>query len=69
MKGHDLHSCRRAKRKKVTLNNNSNKLYLQRTPVNPDKFIALYKKLQHTTVTGTENKVIVTRLSTVYYWT
>ena len=30
--------------------------------------MAIYNKLQIISVTGKENKIIVTRLSTVYYW-
>ena len=36
--------------------------------VNPDKSMAIYNKLQITSVIGKENKIIITRLSTVYYW-
>ena len=49
-------------------NNNNNKLYFKRITVNPDKSMAIYNKLQIISVTGKENKIIVTRLSTVYYW-
>ena len=30
--------------------------------------MAIYNKLQIISVTGKENKIIITRLSTVYYW-
>ena len=30
--------------------------------------MAIYNKLQIVSVTGKENKIIITRLSTVYYW-
>ena len=47
------------------VHNNSNKIYFKRTTVNPDKSMAMYNKLQIISVTGKENKIIVTRLSTV----
>ena len=50
------------------VNNNSNKLYFKGMTVNPDKSMAIYNKLQIISVTGKENKIIVTRQSTVYYW-
>ena len=50
------------------VNNDSNKLYFKGITVNPDKSMVIYNKLQIISVTGKENKVIVTRLSTVYYW-
>ena len=46
----------------------NNKLFFKRITVNPDKSMAIYNKLQIISVTGKENKIIVTRLSTVYYW-
>ena len=49
-------------------NNNNNKLYFKKITVNPDKSMAIYNKLQIISVTGKEKKIIVTRLSTVYYW-
>ena len=49
------------------VNNNSNKLYFKGITVNPDKSMAIYNKLQIISVTGKENKIIVTRLSTVYW--
>ena len=41
------------------------KFTFKRTTVNPDKSMAMYNKLQIISVTGKENKIIVTRLSTV----
>ena len=49
-------------------NNNNNKLYFKRITVNPDKSMAIYNKLQIISVTEKDNKIIVKRLSTVYYW-
>ena len=50
------------------VNNNSNKLYSKGITVNPDKSMAIYNKLQIISVIGKENKIIITRLSTVYCW-
>ena len=52
------------------VNNNSNKLYMyfKGITVNPDESLAIYNKLQIISVTGKGNKIVVTRLSTVYYW-
>ena len=49
-------------------NNNNNKLYFKRITVNPDKSMAIYNKLQIISVTEKDNKIIVKRLRTVYYW-
>ena len=43
-------------------------LYFKRITVNRDKSMAIYNKLQIISVTGKANKIIITRLSTVYYW-
>ena len=41
------------------------KFTFKRTTVNPDKSMAMYNKLPIISVIGKENKIIVTRLSTV----
>ena len=57
----------KTKRLPCVNNNNNNKLYFKGITVNPDKSMAIYNKLEIISVTGKENKIIVTRLSTVYY--
>ena len=43
-------------------------MYFKGITVNPDYSLAIYNKLQIISVTGKGNKIIVTRLNTVYFW-
>ena len=58
----------KTKRLPCVNNNYSKKLYFKRITVIPDKSMALYNKLQIIFATGKENKIIITMLSTYYFW-